>query len=230
MSATFATTAVRWGQVIAESDGLDAPNERVIELPLALEHVHLERPGWVLDAGCALIPSIHAVPPELEPIARIVHLTQAIASERIKPRGGQLSFVSADLRDLRIFADQAFDRVACISTLEHVGFDNAQYGGAVERAYDSWILAVSELCRVTRDALLITVPYHSQPAQCERWRYFSPKELITGRWPEGFTGDVRFYGRLAHGWCGGDVYPMVTRLESFPDKVNQIACIRLTRG
>jgi hypothetical protein len=63
--------------------------------------------------------------------------------------------VQADLRDLP-FDDESFDVAIAISTLEHVGRDNTQYGLASEEA-DTLESALRELRRVAK-RLLVTVP------------------------------------------------------------------------
>lgn len=224
---TLDTEKVRWGVPIPPAEALNEANERCIELPLGLELAGLDQPGWVLDAGCALLPAINLFPKEMAPIAHLMHLTMDIGHEQVKPRGRQGSYVSADLRDLSIFADRAFDRVVCISTLEHVGFDNEQYGGTTEHDPASVHRAINELWRVTKERLLVTVPVHFSAAENDRWRYFSPRQLS-----ECFGGrgvlTIRYYAKCDAGWFGGscDPYPAD---NVAPTKPQQIACLTLTR-
>lgn len=207
--------------------GVPGVNERVIELPLAMDVAQLGTPGWVLDAGCALNSITNLVPAGKQPIAHLVHVTQAISSERITPSGTQRSYVSADLRDLSIFADRAFDRTICVSTLEHVGFDNSAYAAPVEHQPDSWRLALAELWRVTRGTLFVTVPFAPMPTQNDRWRYFSPREIAGAGWP-GVVAH-QFYGKQDGTWAGGGTVPMTVDPAGFPDKVNQIVCVKMLR-
>lgn len=222
MSRTLTLTErVKWGVEIPIDQGIEGPNERCIELPLGLEVAALHEPGWVLDAGCSLLPAVNVAPKEHQFAAHIVHLTQNIQSEVVTPRGAQGSYVSADLRDLSIFADGAFDRVLCISTLEHVGCDNHQYGAACEADADSWRSAVGELWRVKRTQVFITIPVHPTGYNCGRWRYFTPdqaRDII-------FGAQVRFYACNQDGkWYGGTPSPLpFTKAPS--SKVQQIACI-----
>jgi SAM-dependent methyltransferase len=67
--------------------------------------------------------------------------------------------VRGDLRALP-FADGAFDLAHCISTIEHVGWDNTVYGSAAERDDSGMERALRELRRVLAPGgrLLITVP------------------------------------------------------------------------
>lgn len=152
---------VRWDVAIPVDRGVAGTNERCIEIPLALEVLRLTEPGWVLDAGAAMNGHLYV---DAKPQAHVVHLTQAIASEKMRAEGAEpISYVSADLRDLQIFADGAFDRTVCVSTLEHVGLDNLTYYGTAEQNPDSVWAACAELLRVTRGPILITVPFADAP-------------------------------------------------------------------
>lgn len=211
--------------------GIAGLNERVIELPLAVTVAGLDRPGWVLDAGCTLNSITNLIPKGRQPIAHLVHLTQALETEAYQPRGTQISYVTADLRDLRIFATNAFDRTICVSTLEHVGLDNSSYGARVETDPGSWTRAFDELLRVTKDELLITVPYAEVGTTNERWRYFTSNDMALMHFhvePHRSIA-MRFYARVDGTWGGGGAQPMMPDLAGFPDKVNQIVCLKITR-
>lgn len=126
-------------------------DERPIEIPWCLARYSGE--PRVLDAGYAFA----------EP-AYLVGLTGLGARDLVGVDlvGGEvpgLRSVRADLRSLP-FEDAAFDVVFCISTLEHVGRDNRQYGLAAEADDASLDAALRELRRVlARDGrLLLTVP------------------------------------------------------------------------
>lgn len=211
---------VQWGRLLV--DPVPGPNERCIELPLGLAVADVQRPGWVLDAGCALLPGIIGLPASYPQAAKVVHLTQNIASETVKPRGVLASFVSADLRDLSIFADGAFERTVCLSTLEHVGMDNTIYGARSECNPESVIDAINELYRVTKSALLITVPVFSVSSGHGKWRYFTPDMVQT------CPGEARYYFAVDGGWCGGELAPFP--FADVPSqRPQQIACIRWER-
>lgn len=211
--------ALEWGQPVS---GLVWQNERCIEGPVAQSLVTLWKPGTVLDAGCAL-NGIYEEPP----VATVTHLTQDIEHEDryLMPRR---EYVSADLRDLSRYADQAFDRVGCVSTLEHVGGDNARYGGPVEKAPGTVVLAAAELWRVTKHLLFVTVPFRVTPIDEseQAWRAFTPDTLrmeLLLYWPR---ADVRYYHLAADGWRGPTTEP---EPNPMPKKVNQIACVLVRR-
>jgi SAM-dependent methyltransferase len=93
-----------------------------------------------------------------------------------------VSYVYDDLRDLP-FRDGRFDTVVSLSTLEHVGMDNAVYGSATTRAADPDVelaAAVRELRRVARPdgMLLLSVPFGA--SEDHGWfRQFGQRELDT---------------------------------------------------
>lgn len=218
-------TRVVWGASLSPAEPVEGINERCIELPLALDVMALQRPGRVLDAGCALNGHLSE---HME--ASVFHLTQNVVSEKnyghlTRP----LSYVSADLRDLSVFADGAFDRTVCVSTLEHVGLNNATYLGSVETCPESMCDAVRELCRVTAHALLITVPFCDPPQGCEQWRFLGLRDLQQMArilFTHGFDAETRFYAKTDGGWYGGALDPVEANMEGFPESVNAIACLR----
>jgi SAM-dependent methyltransferase len=135
---------------------LSAPSstdERRIEIPWVLSRYHGERS--VLDVGYAFAP-----PAYLEALSALGAdelVGVDLAEERDDVPG--LRPVKADLRALP-FADHAFELVHCISTIEHVGWDNTVYGQAAERDDAGMERALNELRRVLAPGgrLLITVP------------------------------------------------------------------------
>jgi SAM-dependent methyltransferase len=126
-------------------------DERQIEIPWVLSRVGRAR--RVLDVGYA-----YAREPYLEALVALAvdELVGVDLAERDVP--GMRSVV-ADLRALP-FDDGAFDVVLCVSTLEHVGWDNSIYGQSVEQDSSGMLTALRELRRVTVPAgrILMTVP------------------------------------------------------------------------
>jgi hypothetical protein len=121
-------------------------SERVVEIPWVLRRLG-EREGRVLDVGTAFSPIVY--------MRLLVRQPRDVETVDLAPTSipGLTSHV-ADVRSLPFVAD-TFDVAVCISTLEHVGMDNAIYdipsggGGDVE--------ALRELGRVA-SAVLVTVP------------------------------------------------------------------------
>ncbi len=220
---------VRWDVPVS---GVEGVNERCIELPLGVEVADPASPGWVLDAGCALLPAVNAYPGQWPIHAALVHLTQDITYEPCLPKPRGRSFVSADLRNLSLFADGAFARTVCLSTLEHVGFDNQQYGGATETCPETATAALRELLRVTKRTLLLSVPFTTGPEwQNGQWRYFTQASLSRLLWPvtsQGGDAQIRYYVDSPAGWSGPTKQPILDR-SACREKVHQIAVVRVGR-
>jgi hypothetical protein len=134
----------------ARPRNLEAPageDERPIEIPWCLARYAGER--RLLDVGYAYAEPAY--------IAGLVGLAapELTGVDLVSAEVPGLRSVQADLRDLP-FEDGAFDAAIAISTLEHVGRDNTQYGLDAEEG-DSLDAALRELRRVT-ERLLVTVP------------------------------------------------------------------------
>jgi glycosyltransferase involved in cell wall biosynthesis/SAM-dependent methyltransferase len=127
--------------------------ERVVEIPWALSRYEGEQ--RVLDLGYAFasgvylsalldlgIPSLHGLD---------LATTSVPGMHRVR----------GDLRALP-YRDGAFELVLCLSTLEHVGFDNTRYGLPFEeRDTGSGARALEEIARVLapRGRAVVTVPF-----------------------------------------------------------------------
>lgn len=132
-------------------------DERVVEYPWALARCSR---GRTLDAGSTLNHAhvLDRFLPVVEPLSIVTRAPEAVAY----PERG-IAYTYADLRELP-FEDRAFDSVVSISTLEHVGMDNAGYGVLDPLSQDptgETVRAAQELVRVLVPGghLLVTVPY-----------------------------------------------------------------------
>lgn len=131
-------------------------DERVIEYPWLLA----QRPtGRVLDAGSTLN---HAhILDRILPLVDSLDIVTLVPEPTFSRR--EISYVYGDLRDLPFQSDR-YDTVVSLSTLEHVGMDNARFGAPGPRAEDPRAErrgAIGELRRVLRPdgRFLGTVPY-----------------------------------------------------------------------
>jgi hypothetical protein len=165
--------AVAWAaaqrQAAARPRNLEAPagtDERPIEIPWCLARYAGE--SRLLDVGYA-----YAEPAYLAGLVRLgaPELTGVDLAVAEVPG---LRSVQADLRDLP-FEDAAFDVAIAISTLEHVGRDNSQYGLGAEEG-DSLDAALRELRRVA-ERLLVTVPTGDGELLAEQ-AVFTPAEWV----------------------------------------------------
>jgi hypothetical protein len=121
--------------------------ERVVEIPWVFRCLTGDQELHILDIGTAFSPMVYKWL-----LVRLPHVVEvADLNETALP--GIRSHV-ADVRNLP-FAERSFDVAICVSTLEHVGMDNANYktqsGGAGQAD------ALRELGRVAR-RVLVTVP------------------------------------------------------------------------
>jgi SAM-dependent methyltransferase len=132
-------------------------DERVVEWPWVLAQ---QPSGRLLDAGsCLNHPEVLAA---VRPMVDDMHILTLEPEDAAYPQL-RISYVYADLRELP-YRDDWFDCVDSISTLEHVGGDNARYGAGGHRVSDAGPelrQALGELKRVLRPggSLLATVPY-----------------------------------------------------------------------
>jgi len=165
--------AVAWAaaqrRAAARPRNLEAPagtDERPIEIPWCLARYAGE--PRLLDVGYAYAEPAYLAglvglgAPELTGVDLAVAEVPGLRS------------VQADLRDLP-FEDAAFDVAIAISTLEHVGRDNSQYGLGAEQG-DSLDAALRELRRVA-DRLLVTVPTGDGELLAEQ-AVFTPAEWV----------------------------------------------------
>jgi SAM-dependent methyltransferase len=133
--------------------GPPGTDERVVEIPWVLARL---RSGRVLEVGYAFAePSYLAALVAAAP-AELVGVDLA-ERERAVPG---METVRADVRELP-FEDRSFDQVLLVSTLEHIGADNALYGLEVEEPdAAARRAALREVRRVLRrdGSLLVTVP------------------------------------------------------------------------
>lgn len=190
---SFATWARAEKERPRELRGPPASDERVIEIPWTLARYRGE--PRVLDVGYA----------NAEP-AYLVALTGAAPGEvtgvdLVKTDVPGIRSVVGDLRNLP-FEDESFDVVFCISTLEHIGFDNRRYGVEGERDESGIDAALGELLRVLAESgrLLLTVP--CGPEQDRGWYLQLPPE----RWRRLFEAagfaivEDEVYGWTDEGW------------------------------
>lgn len=176
----------------ARPRNLEAPagtDERPIEIPWCLARYGGE--PRLLDVGYAFAEPAY--------LAGLVGLgaPELTGVDLVAAEVPGLESVQADLRDLP-FAGGAFDVAIAISTLEHVGRDNTQYGLGSEEG-DSLDAALRELRRVT-ERLLVTVPTGEGELLPEQV-VFTPSEWIERFERAGFlVWEDELYELGADGW------------------------------
>ncbi len=171
---------------IAAPPGSD---ERPVEIPWCLARYAGER--RVLDVGYAFAEPAY--------LAGLLGLgaPELTGVDLVRADVPGLVSVQADVRELP-FAAGAFDLAIAISTLEHVGRDNTQYGLAAE-ADDSLDTALRELRRVSA-RLLVTVPTGPGELRPEQ-AVHAPDEWIARFEGAGFlVWEDELYELGADGW------------------------------
>lgn len=158
--------------------------ERVVEL--LLTRLSFFRGAKVLDIGYANIMACHRRMLLDLPGPRII-----TGLDIAKP-----AFDASRYYDFTVTEDithtslpsESFDRVWCISTLEHIGLDNSQYTSDFVVEENMVHAAVSEMVRVVKKggSVLITVPYGK--AENHGWFQTMDKE----RW-QGMLNPVRSF-------------------------------------
>jgi len=135
-----------------------AIDERVVEYPWLLTRMSKEK-GNLLDAGSALnFKEILEFPAINNKKITIVNLNPEENCFWQK----RISYLYCDIRCLP-FANETFDYIACISTLEHIGMDNSIYTKNKSKENDNFDFeaAILELKRVLKKGgrIFITVPF-----------------------------------------------------------------------
>lgn len=116
-----------------------------------------------------------------------------------------VSYTYEDIRELS-FKSGFFNTITCISTIEHVGFDNSQYK-TVQKNNNTikgdYIKAVLELKRVLQDGgeIFITVPYgkHMVFSFFQTFDYNMVTDLIKAFQPTSHSLEVFAYSK--NGWA-----------------------------
>jgi O-antigen chain-terminating methyltransferase len=172
--------------------------ERVVEIPWVLSRYRGER--RVLDIGPAFalplyvqaltrlgIPELHGV--DLAPV-RIANMTVTHADVRRMP-----------------YPDNDFDLVICVSTLEHIGRDNAHYGvEAPTDIIDGDLAALREMRRVLKPTgrILITVPFGRLDIRSWQKQYDLDAWRTLLRRADLRAVENEFYRYTGAGWCRAD--------------------------
>jgi hypothetical protein len=199
---------------------LEAPagvDERPVEIPWCLARV---RPGErVLDVGYAF-----AEPAYLEGLGTLGDVTGV---DLVQAEVPGVKGVQADLRDLP-FRDGEFDVAIAISTLEHVGRDNTQYGLDAEED-DTLERALRELRRVAK-RLLVTVPTGERELRPEQAVY-EPPEWVSRFERAGFAVfEDELYELTPEGWRSVPALTPGTRYAERGPGASAVLCAELRPG
>lgn len=175
-------------------------DERLVEFPWVISQL-ATAPGKLLDAGSTIN---HPFIIEEKVLAKKDITIMTLAPEDKSFWQKRISYVYGDLRNVA-FRDNWFDIVTCISTLEHVGMNNAIYTD--DRAYHeadtaSHLQVIDELKRVLKPGgrFYLTVPYGIFKL-CGFQQVFNAKMLQAVK--DRFNGQVvseKYFRYTANGW------------------------------
>ena len=175
-------------------------DERVVEYPWLFSRLPAG-PGRLLDAGSALNFDFLVDLPTLQN-KHLQICTLAPEDNCFWQKG--VSYVFDDLRNLP-YRDNLFDWITCISTIEHVGMDNAIYTSDAakrESLTSDYLQALRELRRVLKPggSIYLSVPF-GKAANLSWYQVFDQRMieiLIDAFTPVSHSADYFLYH--ADGW------------------------------
>jgi SAM-dependent methyltransferase len=148
----------RYGKSLPPGYGIGI-DERCVEYPWVVAHL-TEGKERLLDAGSAFNYSFILNQPLFG--EKKIHIITLAPENNCLWKSG-ISYIYEDLRKLPI-QDEFYDTITCLSTLEHIGFDNTMYTRSTkytEQDVNSYLIALRELWRVLKPGgtLYVTVPF-----------------------------------------------------------------------
>ena len=176
-------------------------DERIVEYPWVFAQLSPD-PGRVLDAGSAL--NHHFLLSRM-PLRQAKLTIMTLAPEKQCFWTRSISYVFGDLRNTN-FANDVFDVVISVSTIEHIGLDNTKFYTADKTKKESdnlgFLPAVAEFKRILRPggSCLITVPFGR--AGVYGWYQVFDNNMVR-RVVQTFKPteySVEFFGYDASGW------------------------------
>lgn len=223
-------------------------DERAVELPWVVAQLDGAQ-GRLLDAGSALNYEYLLQAPALAGLRKTI-ITLAPEQAAFWRLG--VSYVYGDLREID-FRDGWFDAITCVSTIEHIGMDNAIYAAphlAAPSNSADFLRAVKELRRVLKPggALCITFPFgrYERHGFLQQFDAALTDALISAFEPSNVEETIYRYDR--DGWQLSDRAGAATasyfnvhatghleheRSEGYPADLaaaaRAVACLRLTR-
>jgi SAM-dependent methyltransferase len=247
VSDPFLLARFRNGEDLPPAYGVGV-DERCVEYPWLFADwpAGAER---VLDAGSTL--NHEFVLDRMDLAGRRLHILTLAPEENCYWRRG-ISYLFGDLRDIPI-RDGYYDAVVCLSTLEHVGCDNAGYSHTEahrEARPEDFVPAMREIRRVLRSkgTLWLTVPFGTY----RKYRTFQQFDrALLSRAVEAFAPAERaesFFRYTANGWvratdrdCAGCEYVtwVASAAQGWPSPIpvepdraaaaRAVACVRLVK-
>ena len=174
-------------------------DERVVEIPWVYQKIN-DRPGLLWDVGSVLNRENLVLQSKIQ--------KKQVIISNLNPETKNLNFlgVSYLYEDCvqSVLQDEIFDEVLCISTLEHIGFDNKKYTGAAQSKKNKrlFLQAVSNFKAKLKKGghALVTVPF-GQRVDHGWFQVFDAsliQKVITAFQPKKHTLDI--YQCSRDGW------------------------------
>jgi O-antigen chain-terminating methyltransferase len=127
-------------------------SERVVEIPWILSRYMGE--DDVLDIGTSNAPEVY-----IDSLSRM-NIPHLVGVDLSGVDVANVAVVKGDMTKMP-FPDCEFGLILCVSTLEHCGKDNSQYGIPSEVGTGDAVTALAEMARLLKPGgrLLLTLPY-----------------------------------------------------------------------
>ena len=186
--------------------------ERIVEYPYAINWIRQRPKGTLLDIGCVL-NNVVCKPVLSEKITDLWFCNPAIEQLVVE---GPLTYRVAKIE--KAFTDNkiSFDFVTCLSTIEHIGFDNSQYGSTEPARYtkpadEPLFVACETISNLVRPGggCLISVPFGKRSACKHRgtgkiaFQVFDVAPLRSARQiflDSGFSCSLNVFAGNSNGW------------------------------
>ena len=149
----------RWFEA-AEKPQTRNHGERVVEYPFIYDWLKHHQPGRLLDVGCVMNnPIIDPMIPDSCEVSFLNPASEPIVRSRA-------TYYRRPMEEFH--PSEGFPLVTCLSTLEHVGFDNTRYGTTLtdegwdwSRSIKEWVQRVQQLTRFVSPGgtLIVSCPY-----------------------------------------------------------------------
>lgn len=215
--------------------GIGLLSERIVEIPWALSH--LPKRGKHLDAGSSFNFRDTLFNSQLKNMkVFIVNLNP----EKNCYADKSISYIFGDLRK-RIFINEFFDSISCVSVLEHIGMDNSVYlndSNYKQKNRGDYALAVKEFKRVLakKGVCLITVPFGQN--EDRNWFQVFNKAMVLNivKVFDPSSYDISYYQYTESGWqlstekkCENLRYSEGHVGKAYCEASKAVACIKLVK-
>lgn len=178
-------------------------DERLVEYKWIFNYLSKIKSKTILDAGSTM--NFDFIFERLDESNKI--FIQTLFSEKKNYNFMNISYIYEDLNS-PIFKDNFFDYITCISTLEHIGFDNSSYNYSkikkdVNKTNNKkYLETIKEFKRVLKKngKLLLTIPFGKkiEHNHLQQFDYGDVEEIIKFFNTENYT--MRYFTYKNHNW------------------------------